>query len=219
MTLVVVAVRSSAILLAALGCVIGLEAGSARAQICANDPTRTIFAGGPGTEACDQFDNDQEDCERAFHRSGAGHLAPCVWDSDCQGNTAHYVPGEANTCEDLPEQGCIDPTRTLRLEGGSDGADSGTLVCNSLTDRETCETAWHTTPKGVGISCCWDEDRDGCEGSVWGFSNGGCLVGNTCFASSGPAPAPTLDSIGMLAIASALLFLGVRRIPVPTRPA
>lgn len=199
----------------------GLLAGAqAQAQTCANLPGRTIFAGGPGTEACQQFDSDQENCERAFHRSGAGHLAPCVWTGDCRGNTAGYDKATANSCESLPSpQACADPTRTLELTGGADGPDSGNNVCGSISDEDTCETAWHTTPKGVGIACCWRQEQDDCAGSAWGFSNSSCTHGNTCFAGAGGrTAAPTFGTFGLFLLAAVMVALGAGQLRVHRRP-
>lgn len=204
---------------ALLSALVLFAAAPAEAQTCANDRSRTIFAGGPGTEACDQFDGDQENCERAFHRSGAGHLAPCVWDGNCFGNTAHFVTDTPNSCEVLPEpQTCADPTRTLMLTGGANGSNSGSNVCQSVSDEETCETAWHTTPKGVGIACCWREEEDDCVGSAWGFANGGCTHGNTCFVSTARTSAPTFGTFGLLLLVAVMVALGASQLQRTSRP-
>ena len=184
-----------------------LHAAPAKAFICANDPSRTIFAGGPGTEACSQF-NDEATCNKAFHRSGAGHLAQCAWRNDgCEGDTRF-----GSSCEQLPmPQTCIDPTRTIMLAGGTDGPNSGDEVCGTLTDQETCEMAWHTTVKSVGISCCWT--GTGCEGSAFGFGNGQCAQRNTCFASTfSRTGAPALSTLGLVAIGLCLFAIGAGRL-------
>jgi hypothetical protein len=200
--------RSVLVVAAVLACLGVLIAAPASGQTCANDPTRTIFAGGPNTEACRQF-SDEATCEKAFHRSGAGHLAPCHWfpsDNGCFGNTANWVSEVPRSCEQLPPQTCVDASRTIMLEGGTSG-DTGSSVCQTLNDRETCEMAWHTSAKGVGISCCWDGED--CIGSVWGFFNGDCSQRNTCFLGSGTATAaPALSPWALFAIATALLGMG-----------
>lgn len=193
----------------ALACLLSVLAAPVRAQVCANDPSRTLFVGGPSTDAC-SLSNDETTCNRSFHRSGAGHLAPCVWSGDtCDGNTVGEDPTVDRSCETLPDpQTCIDPTRTVQLAGGTAGFNSGTSVCEALSDQESCEEAWHTTTKGVGISCCW-QTTGSCVGSVWGFSNGDCTVGNTCFASTaGASNAPTMGTWAMLMVGLALLGLG-----------
>lgn len=178
------------------------------AEVCANDPSRTMFVGGPGTDACSNV-NDQATCEKSFHRSGAGPLAPCFWESGCNGNTAGFDEGTAQSCEDLPPQGCVDPTRTIALTGGT-VAQSGSSVCQSITDEETCEMAWHTTVKGVGIACCWNGNN--CVGGANGFWDGTCTHGNTCFLVAGTAPAPATGTWGLLLVGTVLLGMGAVRL-------
>lgn len=98
----------------------------------------------------------------------------------------------------------------MKLTGGSNGNDSGSEVCRDLNDEDTCESAWHTTPKGVGIACCWDGDS--CEGSAFGFGMGTCTHGNTCFASAGRTAAPAVAPWGLLAIGVALMAIGAKRL-------
>jgi hypothetical protein len=192
-----------------LACAATVLSAPAGAQICANDPSRTLFAGGPGTDACDNI-NDQTTCEKSFHRSGAGQLAPCVWTSGngCFGNTANFEDSAPASCDTLPEpQTCIDPTRTIALTGGLGGGPR-VEACREMSDEESCEMAWHTTRKGVGIACCWDGTD--CVGSVNGFYSGTCTHGNTCFASTaGQQSAPTVGTWGLVLAATVLLALGV----------
>jgi hypothetical protein len=195
-----------------LGLTVVVGATPAGAAICANDPSRTIFAGGPGAGvgggACMQF-TDKATCNMAFHQSGAGPLAPCAWNgSSCFGNTNGRVSGTSPSCEQLPaQQSCADSARTIKLAGGTDGGSSGSAVCQDLTDEAMCETAWHTTTKGVGIACCWT--GSGCRGSVAGFVFFGCTHGNTCFVNTRPAAAPAISDRNTLVLAAGLLLLGL----------
>ena len=68
------------------------------------DPSRTIFAGGPGTQACHQFDGDQTSCEAAWHMSGAGYPASCFYDAGiCSGC------GPSNEGAGLCTNTCVPP--------------------------------------------------------------------------------------------------------------
>src|SRR6185369_12921076 len=49
---------------------------------CAQDPSRTVFVGGPGSTACHAFDGDQGSCALAFHRDSDSRSASCYYDSD-----------------------------------------------------------------------------------------------------------------------------------------
>lgn len=48
---------------------------------CPGDPSRTVFAGGPGNGACQAFEDDQSSCEEAYHLGGGG-VASCYFDED-----------------------------------------------------------------------------------------------------------------------------------------
>ena len=48
--------------------------------LCPLDTSRIIFAGGPNTGACHQFDDDQPSCEKAFHIGGQCGPASCFFD-------------------------------------------------------------------------------------------------------------------------------------------
>ena len=190
--------------------VLGCLTTSAGALVCARDPSRTLFAGGPGTDACSNI-NDQSTCVRSFHLSGAGHLAPCAWDGSCFGNTANFEDSAPQSCELLPDpQTCIDPTRTIKLTGG-DG-DPRVMACQAITDEESCEMAWHTTRKGVGIACCWDGED--CVGSGYAFWNSTCTHGNTCFVSSATSKqtATTTGTWGLVLVATVLLAFGATQL-------
>jgi hypothetical protein len=203
-----------AIASALLGLTVVVGATPAGAVICANDPSRTIFAGGPGVGvssqgACLQF-TDEATCNMAFHQSGAGPLAPCRWVSgtpgNCEGNTRNQLDDTvAHSCQTLPAPSCADASRTIKLTGGTVAA-SGTNVCQTLRDQTSCETAWHTGAKGVGIACCWDGTQ--CVGSIWGFANSTCTHGNTCFVATGPAAAPAVSHWTSVALGMTLLGIG-----------
>jgi hypothetical protein len=149
---------------------------------CTDDPSRTIFAGGPGTNACRQYDNDQSSCEQAFHRGSAG-IASCFYNSDedeCRGcGPANEGQGNCtNTCD--PATCAEDPSRTIFAGGPDTGA------CRQYdNDQSSCEQAFHRGVAGIA-SCFYDSDEDECRGC--GPSNerqGNCT--NTC------VPPPTCD--------------------------
>lgn len=74
---------------------------------CTADPTRTIFAGGPNTAACRQFDGDQASCEAAWHFGGAG-AASCFYDSgSCLGCGPNNSGSCTNTCAGSPCTGIV----------------------------------------------------------------------------------------------------------------
>jgi hypothetical protein len=81
-----------------------------------------------------------------------------------------------------------------------------------MSDEESCEMAWHTTRKGVGMACCWDGDS--CVGSANGFWDGSCTHGNTCFVSSAVSKqtAPTTGTWGLLLVATVLLAFGATQL-------
>jgi hypothetical protein len=82
---------------------------------CPNDPTRTVFAGGPGTQACQKF-TTQEECEQAFHANFRLDPASCFWQGgQCRGcgpNNENDGDG-TNTCR---VTGCADASRTTLQE-------------------------------------------------------------------------------------------------------
>ena len=58
---------------AAAACLV-YQSSPVSALICANEPSRTTFVGGPGTDACSSI-KDLDTCLKSFHRSGVLHLA------------------------------------------------------------------------------------------------------------------------------------------------
>ncbi len=134
--------------------------------VCEQDASRTVFAGGPGTQACHQFDDDQTTCEAAFARSGEGPIVSCHYDADgsCHG-CSEYREAElecANTCDPpVCEQ---DASRTV-FAGGP-----GTQACHQFDDDQTaCEAAFARSGTVVDgeeqiVSCHYDSASGSCHG-------------------------------------------------------
>ena len=135
---------------------------------CPNDPTRTIFAGGPDTHACEKFDN-QVECEQAFHADQNLRASTCFWDgSECHGCGPRNENDQdcINTCRTIE---CADPTRTTLKQ------------CTDVgNDEIACNKTWHLTGNGGDpASCYFDAVMTQCRGC--GFPNelrGNCT--NTC---------------------------------------
>ena len=148
------------------------------------DPSRTIFAGGPGTQACHQFDGDQTSCEAAWHMSGAGYPASCFYDAGICSGCGPSNEGAGlctNTCvPPLPPPSCDDPSRTI-FTGGP-----GTAACHQFDgDQTSCEVAWHLTASLTPASCFFNSSV--CSGC--GPSNEGAgLCVNTCIPPPPPGP-------------------------------
>jgi hypothetical protein len=139
---------------------------------CPSDPTRTIFAGGPNTQACHQFDGDQGSCEQAFALGAAG-VASCFYDfGSCSGCGPNNLGDCTNTC--APPTCPGDVTRTI-FAGGPQ-----TSACHTFDGNQTnCEKAYHQGDGGIVASCYYDTDDDECFGC--GPNNeeaGNCT--NTC---------------------------------------
>jgi len=67
------------------------------------DPTRVTFAGGPQSDACEQFNGNQANCEKAYHEGGDGIAASCWFQTsstNCNGcGLRHELAGDCtNTC-------------------------------------------------------------------------------------------------------------------------
>lgn len=143
------------------------------------DQTRTTYAGGPGSEACAQFDGSQGLCEAAYHRGRNGRTAPCFYDNgQCRGcGPTNEGDGDCtNTC--VTPVPCLDQTRTI-YTGPPDSAG-----CRRFDgDQAMCEQAY--VEGGAGVASCY-YDVDGAECRGCGPANeddGDCT--NSC------APAPT----------------------------
>jgi hypothetical protein len=130
--------------------------------LCPADPSRTVFAGGPGTSACRDFE-DQPSCESAFHMSACGP-ASCFWDFDsfnCKGcGPNNAQSGQCvNTCTEGAPSCPGDPTRTIFA------GFSGSSACTNLSFSQTlCEKAFHISGNGQPASCYYDSDDEACYG-------------------------------------------------------
>jgi hypothetical protein len=150
---------------------------------CERDPTRTIYAGGPSTQACQQFNGDPTSCAHAFHR-GASGIASCFYDTfdqECRGcGQGNQGTGDClNTCLHGVVPCTEDPTRTVYTGGPS------TASCHHFDgDPVGCATAYKLDECYNATSCYYDADDDLCNGcGPNNFQNGECV--NTC--NSGPA--------------------------------
>ncbi len=149
---------------------------------CAQDPSRTIFAGGPRTEACRQFDADPASCRQAYHQGGDGIVSSCFETMDCVRCGDDSSPGDPiciNPCQPVPT--CLDVTRTVFVGG------PGSNACQRFdNDQAGCETAFHLGGSGVA-SCFYDVGDDECRGcGPDNQDDGDCT--NTCVP---PPPPPT----------------------------
>lgn len=162
------------------------------------DQTRTIYGGGPGSEGCRQFDEDPTQCLQAFTR-GQGGVASCFLeaDGDCLGcGPANVNDGKCvNSCKTQPICGS-DPDRTV-------------LGCGQFDGNPTaCAAAYGLLDDGSPTSCAVVDVCLGCGPS--NRESGACT--NACAAVAGPAPAPALSWMGLLAAALALGALSYRRL-------
>jgi hypothetical protein len=146
--------------------------------LCPQDPSRIIFAGGPGTGACHQFDGDHDSCEKAFHLSPCGP-ASCYYDfnyGSCNGcGPQNRQSGSCiNTCTEGAPTCPGDPSRTIFA------GFSGNSSCTYLSfDRSLCERAFQMDGAGVTASCWWDDASSECRG-CGPYNMGPGLCTNTC---------------------------------------
>jgi hypothetical protein len=143
---------------------------------CPEDATRTLFAGGPGTEACHQFDGNKPGCLSAYHLDQCRNATSCYYDDDddeCRGCGPNNQQDGAclNTCKTGPASCDLDPSRTLF------GGGPGTGACGEFTDQASCLAAFHVGQCGVA-SCYWNGSCAGCGPN--NFFEGECF--NTCQA-------------------------------------
>lgn len=120
-----------------------------REVTCENDPTRTVFAGGPGTEACSRFE-DQTSCEQAYHAGRGDVAASCFWTgTQCRG----CGPNNENDA---------DCTNTCRVTTCADAGRTNLRECDDV-DELVCPTSFQIADDGTGTteSCYFDAD-DGC---------------------------------------------------------
>lgn len=145
---------------------------------CDSDSSRTIFAGGPDSAACRQFDGDQTSCEQAFHATQSGGVASCFYDSgDCRGCGGNNASDGlcTNTCAVCGQ----DPSRTIFVGGPN------TQACRQFDgDAASCEQAFHWEAQcGESTSCYYDANDDTCRGCGQQNLND-AVCQNTCV--SGP---------------------------------
>ncbi len=130
--------------------------------LCPMDSTRTIFAGGPGTSACHQYDNNPTACEQAFHIGGECGAASCYMDpsGNCNGCGPNNEDNGAcvNTCVRGGPSCPGDPSRTLFA------GYAGTSACTYLSfSQALCEKAYQINGEGQPSSCFFDGfDCRGC---------------------------------------------------------
>ncbi len=148
------------------------------ALVCQGQPSRTIFAGGPNSGACHQFDTDPSSCSQAFHREQNGDIASCFVAYDCvpcgadNRNLDTFSVGSAAYCINscVPAPTCLDGSRTEFVGGPF------TQSCHVHDDNQTaCEQAFAMSSDGV-VSCYYDNGS--CSGC--GPQNGGHGCTNTC---------------------------------------
>ena len=150
--------------------------------LCPADPSRTIFAGGPSTAGCSQFDGDQVSCEKTFDVPADCGPASCFYASGscspCDANNAQSGSC-VNTCVEGPPTCPGDPVRTI-LAGFS-----GSAACTYLSFSQTlCEKAFHVGGNGIVASCFFDTDNQECRGCGPNNQSQG-LCQNTCPACAG----------------------------------
>jgi hypothetical protein len=125
---------------------------------CPNDPTRTVFAGGPRTEACQRF-TTQQDCEKAFHANFNLEPTSCFWKGgQCRGCGPNNENNQdcTNTCRTVE---CADESRTTL----KDCEDVG-------NDAVACAQTWNLDEdSGDVASCFFDDAAMECESC--GFQN------------------------------------------------
>lgn len=130
------------------------------AATCENDPSRTLYAKGPYSNACQTYNGQPASCFAAFHHTWNAGTASCWYDfaSDtcrgCGGN--REGDGQCtNTC--APSVVCEgDPNRTVFAGYG------GSNACQQYSDQQSCEKAYHRGQSGPA-SCQWDGES-GCRG-------------------------------------------------------
>jgi hypothetical protein len=162
------------------------------------DMTRTIYTGGPGSEGCRQFEDDETQCLQAFTR-GNGGVASCFFeeDGDCRGCGPENVnDGDCvNTCKVQPICGS-DPGRTV-------------LGCSTFDGDPTgCAAAYGLLQDGSPTSCVSVDLCLGCGPN----NQGDGLCTNACAQVTGVVTAPAVSWRGLLAVVLALTALGFLRL-------
>jgi hypothetical protein len=164
-----------------LPCNLRAEARMACSNSClkrptCGDPTRTVFVGGAGSDACQQM-KTQVDCEKAWHLGALDieHAASCYWTGTaCQGcGPRHASAGDCvETCTALAHV-CKDPSRVTFVPATDNNA------CHTFNANQTnCEKAFHLGKDG--ISTCWfDATTTNCNGCGLRWEGTG-KCSNTC---------------------------------------
>jgi hypothetical protein len=129
-----------------------------RSRPTCGDATRTVFAGGPGSSACEQFAT-QGDCLKAWHIGNLDldHAASCYWTgSQCEGcGLRHATMGDCTETCNGPYT-CKDAARVVLAKGSS--------ACGAYNaDQTTCEKAFHVGKEGVA-TCWYDAAKTTCRG-------------------------------------------------------
>lgn len=134
--------------------------------VCAGNPSRTFYTGGPYWAACHLFDGDEAGCATAFHHGQAGGVWSCYYDSGvCNG--CGYENALAGLCtnECAVTPLCEDPQRTTFA--GTSGEASCAAFNGNLAG---CQAAYVTEnfpadPKGkpVTLSCWYNSGTGSCK--------------------------------------------------------
>jgi len=132
------------------------------------DATRTVFLGGPGTDACRE-QKTQGDCVKSWHvgRLDVAHRsASCYWTgTQCDGcGPRHANQGDCtNTCDTTPHPTCKDSTRTMFVGGPKGGSDSN--KCRKWNGNQAnCLLSYHVTGEGTAATCWYDTAGNQCLG-------------------------------------------------------
>lgn len=150
---------------------------------CDLDPSRTTFAGGPGTGACGQYDGNQAACEAAWHQGDRFVAASCWYDTgsdNCRG--CGYNNESGGDCVNTCKGGCPgDVTRTTFA------GPAGSAGCRQFDGNQaSCEAAWNVGGDGVHASCWYNIGNSQCRGCGANNQDAGLCV-NTCPVCDDPA--------------------------------
>jgi len=138
----------------------GICTNKCRRDICEGDPSRTLFGGGPRSNACKRmFSGDQASCESAYHL-GRGGIANClfgrVFPTQCSGCGLNLAGLEL----------CVNECHIQCLAFGDDEAACSNAVSGtggpacSVVDINTCGCPDDTDGDGV------PDSEDDCPSSV-----------------------------------------------------
>jgi hypothetical protein len=146
------------------------------------DPTRTVFLGGFGGDAC-KDPKTQVDCEKSWHigRLDVVHrAASCYWTGTaCRGcGPSHANQLDCtNTCDTTPHPTCKDAARTMFL-GGPNA--STAKKCKKFNGNQAmCEVSYHVTGEGTAATCWYETTANQCLGCGLRWETVG-KCNNTC---------------------------------------